>query len=428
MIRPGLMWSVAACALAYASVASADTIQPVDNGPNTLQSADARNDDVLTRPRQDYDAKGLPLGAFRLFPTLAVGVSADDNIFRQTTGEESDVIYGITARAVLKSTWSRHFLELHAGTDTQIYSDHSSENVTNWNVGTTGKIDVQRSLTIFGDAEYYRDHEDRSSPDSPGFAAEPTSLQKIYTATSIRYQPNRLILSAGASFDRFEYDPVALIGGGSIDNSDRDRDRYSFFAKAAYEFSPGTAAFVRLSYEDRKFDETFDRSGFQRDSNGYAIDAGVDMTFGHLIRGRAFIGYISQRYIAPLPDVKGFDFGAQLDWFVTPLTTVRLLASRQINDTTIFGASAEDDRRVSLVVDHELLRNVLLHGDVGYTDGTFEGAGREDRTIMARAGVKYLLNRYLSADATYAYRNRDSNTPTGDYTDNVFSINITGHL
>src|SRR5262245_56775097 len=41
----------------------------------------------------DYAAKGLPVGAFRLFPTLDLRLDFDDNIYRTNTGEKSDTIF-----------------------------------------------------------------------------------------------------------------------------------------------------------------------------------------------------------------------------------------------------------------------------------------------------------------------------------------------
>ena len=43
---------------------------------------------VMDRPRPDYDAKGLPVGGFRLRPALDVGASYDDNVYRTSGGKQ----------------------------------------------------------------------------------------------------------------------------------------------------------------------------------------------------------------------------------------------------------------------------------------------------------------------------------------------------
>ncbi len=37
---------------------------------------------VMERQRPEFDAKGIPLGAFRIFPTMAIGAGYDDNVFK----------------------------------------------------------------------------------------------------------------------------------------------------------------------------------------------------------------------------------------------------------------------------------------------------------------------------------------------------------
>jgi uncharacterized protein (PEP-CTERM system associated) len=83
---------------------------------------------------------------------------------------------------------------------------------------------------------------------------------------------------------------------------------------------------------------------------------------------------------------------------------------------------------VILEVNHELLRNVLLNGNVGYIRDDFEGVDRTDNTLRAGAGVSYLLNRHLSLDAKYDFSTRDSDENDEEYTRNRFLVGITGKL
>src|SRR5690348_11759208 len=48
---------------------------------------------VLDRSRPEYDALGVPLGSFLLFPTFAAGLSYDDNILRTGSGALSDTFW-----------------------------------------------------------------------------------------------------------------------------------------------------------------------------------------------------------------------------------------------------------------------------------------------------------------------------------------------
>ena len=228
---------VAAAALALAAPAHAGRGQPVG---------------VIDRPRPDYDAKGLPLGGFRLRPALDVGASYDDNVYRTATAKESDVFFTINPSFDLKSDWSRHLIELAGSLTRYQYDAKSSESRTDWYVAGNGRLDISRATALEGGAFYNVLHEPRYSPDQPGGAAEPTQYAILHAGSTLSYRPSRFGLALGGSYDRYTYDPTKLIGGGTFNNNDRNRDRYRATAKASYEFSPGYAMFLRGSYDTRR--------------------------------------------------------------------------------------------------------------------------------------------------------------------------------
>src|SRR5215467_2839412 len=56
----------------------------------------------------EYAPKGLPLGAFRMFPTLDVAMDYDDNIYRLDTNKKGDLFWELSPRFALQSQWSQH--------------------------------------------------------------------------------------------------------------------------------------------------------------------------------------------------------------------------------------------------------------------------------------------------------------------------------
>jgi hypothetical protein len=376
----------------------------------------------------DYAPKGLPIGAFRAFPTIYAGIFYDDNVYRVQTGTVSDVIYNFGADVNVQSNWSRHALTLSGAINDFRYGDNSSENRTDWRVGAEGRADVARGIALNGNASYATLFEPRNSPNTPGFAAKPLEYSIGRIGGSFVYQPTRLGVEVGASLDNYSYEPTPLIGGGVISNLDREHQELTFYGRATYEFSPGARVFARGSYNERDFDVAVDRNGQNRNSDGYAIDAGVDLRLTRLIEGQVYIGYINQDYAAPLPDVSGINYGAALTWYPTQLLTVRLNAARQLVDTTLPGASASDNRSFGVIFDYEFLRNVLVRANFDYLMSVFPGSTREDSYMTAGIGFRYLMNNYLSAGAGYTYSNRDSNVVGQDFDDNTFRANLNVHF
>jgi hypothetical protein len=386
---------------------------------------------VLDRPRPEYDSKGIPLGGFRLFPTLDLAASYDDNVFRLDT-PQSDYYFTISPTLRLQSQWGRHSLELYCGSSTYEYSKFSGENLTDWKVGADGRLDISRAAMFSANVYYGEFHELWSAPNNLLYQASPNRYYQTHADVETAYQPNRLGIGFGGSYDYYAWLNTPQIGGGTLYNYDRNEVEYQVYGKVFYDFSPGYSGFVRVTYDERQFQLMFDRSGWDRSSHGYRVDAGLDMQITHLLAGEVFVGYLDQRFAQnvplPLPEDSGLDFGAQLDWYATPLLTLHLTGSRQLEDVVIDGASVADNKTIALSADYELRRNIILQGLVSYTDSRFVGTIRDDTYPGAGIGVKYLINRYLSAGINYFYSERSTNIPGLQYNDNTISIDLTLHV
>jgi len=386
---------------------------------------------VMDRLRPEYDSKGIPLGGFRLFPTLDLAASYDDNVFRLPTAQ-SDYFFTISPTLRLQSQWGRHSLELYCGSSTYEYSKFSGENLTDWKVGADGRLDISRAMMFSANAYYGEFHELWSAPNNLLFQASPNRYYQTHADVETAYQPNRLGIGFGGSYDRFAWLNTPEIGGGTLYNYDRNESDYQVYGKVFYDFSPGYSGFMRVTYDTRQFQLMFDRSGWDRSSHGYRVDAGLDLQISHLLAGEVFVGYLDQRFARnvaqPLPDLSGLDYGAQLDWYATPLLTLHLTGSRQLADVVIDGASLADNKTIALSADYELRRNIIVQLFASYTDSRFVGTIRDDTYPGAGVGVKYLINRYLSAGINYFYSERSTNIPGLQYNDNTISIDLTLHV
>ena len=386
---------------------------------------------VLERERPEYDAKGIPLGGFRLFPALGITGTYDDNIFRQPSAA-SDWYVTVSPQVALQSEWGRHFLELSAGADTYKYMQYDSQDLTDWQTKLRGRYDVSHAATVFAEASYGEYHELWSSPDSQYGQTDPNRFYQTHVTASATWQPSSLGLSMGGSFDRYAWLDTPLPGGGTLINTDRNEDKLEGWLRVFYEFSPGYAAFVRATFNDRQFDDALDRWGIDRASHGYRYDTGLTLKISQLVRGEFYVGYLKQDFAAnpiyPLSAVAGFDYGGQLDWFVTPLLTVHLGGTRQLSDTTFAGIAIEDARRGDLSADYEILRNLIATARVSVVQTDYSGSPYHDTTVGAGIKLEYLVNRYAAVHVDYGFERRTSNRVLGAYTDNMIGIGLSLHV
>jgi hypothetical protein len=403
---------------------------------NANQETSALSGDRTLDP--EYQAKGIPLGVFRLFPTLNVSANYDDNVFRQPGNQQSDFFFVETPSLLLDYETSDAHVDLYADGTFDQYTKLTTVDVPQYDFGTKGSYLVSRELQVSGNISFSQLAESLSSADTIASQDQPNLYTLFDVSGQAQYKPNRLGFTFGGSRDAYHYFDTPLFGGGSLYNGDRSNTVVKGFGQGSYDFSPGYSGYVKATYNNDTFEQFFDRSGYHRDSHGYQVDAGVNLLLGNLVQGTAYIGYIDQMYdhqqqagLVPLKDISGLDFGADLTWYPTELLTVKLTASRQIVNTTFAGASGGDDRNVNLSATYEVTRQMFLTGSFGYDDTEYPGAGTvatptlEETTPTFGVGVKYIISHYAQVQLNYNYSTRSSTPLSGlAFNDNLVSLGL----
>jgi len=403
--------------------------------PSTVPGAEAASSaeediPVMLRPRPEFDPIGIRVGSFLLLPQLGLGGLYDTNVFRTATNELSDYFFTIAPSVKLQSQWNRGSLEFYGGVSDYQYAKYTQESLADWDVGADGRYDIvgignePGATSIYANGSVSELHELLSSPNTVGNQKSPNRYYNDHGEIDGTTRPGRLGFSAGAIFDRFDYLETPLNGGGFIDNTDRNFDDYQGYVKSFYDFSPGYSGFVRGTYESRSFDQFLDRTGVHRSSNGYKIDGGVDLQVTHLVSGEAYLGVLKYDFTAPLRDLSGIDYGVQLDWLATPLITVHLTGSRSLTQVVLTGTSMMIGDAAGVSADYEFRRNVILQAHATYVTASYPGLTRHDAYPDLGLGVKYLLNRHLSLNASYDYTDRTTDDTGSDFRDNLIVVGI----
>jgi hypothetical protein len=386
---------------------------------------------VIDRPRPQYDALGLRGGEFIVLPSLTAGAMYNSNVFNTQNATQSDWAFELAPALRVISDLPRHALSFLVGAHSLFYNRLTSENTTDVTTDLRGRLDIDRATNVSIDGGYQYLHEARGAPDLPGNAAEPTRYSMGTVEGTFNHAFNRLQVDAGVSYQRLDYEATKLNppGPATLDNRDRDRDTVSVFGQAGYEFSPGYSAFLRGSYNNRTYDLTTDSAGYARDSHGMEVDGGVQFEITRLIIGQIYAGYLEQDFEdVRFNTVSGGAFGAQLEWYPTELTTLRFGVRHSVEETTIAGASSYTTSHVSLGVDHELLRNLILSLDGVFENNDYNGFPRTDKFWGFSLGAMYLVNRNLQLNLGYVFSRRDTNQTGLDYDNSTVRIGAVGKL
>ncbi len=419
-----LAYAIAALAafLAGAALARADDVQETTA-------------DVLERARPEYDARGIRMGSFFLYPSLGAGVGYTDNVFNDVS-KTGDYFYSVVPKLALKSAWSRHELSLTGEAQTYSFAEQGSEDRTDWRLGAMARIDIVRGSDIKLDADIAQAHEPRGTDLTGGLAigdpAEPTEYGRTHFGAEIGHTFNRVHVALGGGLTMFDFEDtprVLPVVPAAFNNDDRDRTITDFFAKLSVKASEDTAVFLRGRIDDHDFGALVDDDGLNRDSSGVGFDGGLEFKMTHVLVGEVFAGYTLRSFDqVTFDDANEFAFGAGLKWFPSMLTTVRLDAARTIEDTSITAASSFVSTRGEVGFDHEILRNFILSARLGYENAEYLGIGRDDDILHGSLNGRYLINNSFHLDAGWAYIDRSSTALPFEYSTGQFNLSLTGKM
>jgi hypothetical protein len=370
-----------------------------------------------------YAPIGLRLGTFIVNPTLDVFGGYDSNPERRdsTQRRKGSTLARAEAGLSLRSDWSRHQVsaELRGGYSRYFATPGADR------PDATGRLNLRLDAsrdTAF-DAEL-RGRIDTQTPGGANLTGRAQGRPFIYqsgASVGMTQRYNRLALSARASVDRSDFEDAELAGGGILSQQDRNFTQYGLRLRGGYEVTPGVIPFAEAVIDTRRYDEKRDSAGFARDSAGLQLRLGSSFELTRTLTGEIVGGYGLRRFEDQrLRDLRGPVVEAGLSWFASPLTTVRLRAATEFEETTIAGASGAVNRRVGAEISHAFLRNLALTAGVSFARSDFTGVARRDDTLRATLALDYNLGRNALLRASYTNERTTSNTPGNNVSANVW--------
>jgi len=400
----------------------------------TAQSSDEPIMAVYDRARPDYDAPGVRSGSFLFKPSVTGEGKFDSNIYASDGNEVDDFIAIIKPSLKIDSDWNNNSFSLFADAAIAKYADNGSEDYEDINVGANGRIDITRGTNITTDLTYSDGHEDRGSADNIGSAAAPTNFSLLKAAVGFKRDEGLVSFALNGDYSKQDFDNAALIGGGTLRNDDRDREIVNGSARLGYHVNDEYEAFVKFTGTKVTYTNKPDAGDARRDSDGYDIVGGTAFKLTGTAEGEVFVGYVKRDYdSANFGDISDFKFGASLLWTPTGLTSARIAVNRDVIETTLSSANSAGvvvsasgilSTLYSLDLQHELQRNLLLNAKGSYTKMDFTNTLRTDDLINVGLGVKYLMNRNFSVNATYTFDKRDTTDANQDYNRHSFILGL----
>ena len=410
----------------------------------TMTSAYAAEDTIrgstaTTMPHSELSPYGIQKGGFTFFPSALYTFGYNDNVYATETNRQASYISDLTPSISANSIWSRHALNFDA--TASIGKNHSfpSEDYTDWNLGADGRLDIRHDIDLSAGVGFGHQHVDRTAPDDSR-GIEPTEFDEATFFTRYTQRFGRMAGTLALNVFDKEYDDVEGIRFGipiTIDNSTRDRTEYRLRMRGSYQYVGKERVFISITAYESDYD-VIGAFGLDKSSKGLETSVGADFDYHGILVGVLSVGYRSQNYHDPLPDIDTPIVVASINWNITDLTTANFGVDQSIRESINQFFSGFVSSTASVGLDHELRRDLILNLGFHYTEDEYVGidpAERNDKIYYLVAGATYKMNRNFHFAAQYVYSQRESDISLStlssnrfDYTNNLISFSIRAQL
>ncbi|MGH6769000.1 MAG: outer membrane beta-barrel protein [Xanthobacteraceae bacterium] len=371
-----------------------------------------------------FDPVGIQVGAFLFKPAIELTGGYDTNPARTQNATPS--WYSVIAPELLfNSNWARHEFKGELRGTYSAYKELPTENRPSFDGKLTGRVDITRDTRIDLESRFLVGTD---NPGSPNIQAGLVRLPIFTTwggTAGLGHRFNRFDIAVKAGAERTVYQDSKFTDGTTASNDTRDYNRYLSTLRGTYELTPGLKPFVEIGADQRVHDIPIDVNGFRRDSDGAYIKGGTTFELTRILTGEAAVGWLARRYKDPtLPNIGGLTFDGSLVWVASALTTAKLTARTQVDESTVPGVSGVFTREVAIQVDHAFRR--WLVATLKFTRGLddYVGSPREDDRYAISAGIVYKLTRELHLKSEVQRVWLRSNIPEAGYNATIGLIGL----
>lgn len=430
-----LMTSIAGLAVVFLVSGNANIqAQTTELTPRENYDPPIRKLSVPERASETMEPQGGRIGSFVILPSAELTTAYDSNIFASNRNEVDDVIFQLTPKIRARSDLSAPVqLNFDAVGIVRRFADNNSEDTEGYLLSHDGSWEIpdlgEQSFIKWGVANA-RDWLARGFPGDVNSGAEPTIFYNTLGYTGFQYKPGAFSILTHVSARHLDFDDVAAVGGGTVNNDDRDRWIYRESMRFGYEFTRGYEGYLRGTLNQRRYETSPDDAGYVRDSEGYEAVGGMKIGVSPITNIDVFAGYLRQSFDDPrLPTIDGPGFGGQLNWSPRREWQIAGSVARSVEESDQTNYPSYLNTTYAMTAYYQLMPALRFESRISYSEFDFDrpinaAANREDSVLTGQLGVRYYMSPNLYTNLSYTQIAYSSNAVNQDYDRSVIYLTI----
>jgi hypothetical protein len=301
-----------------------------------------------------------------------------------------------------------------------------SQDRTNWVASLGGSVRVNSNVITIA-ASYFSLHQDRTDIDALP-SDTPIAYQVEDVRVADRISLGHITVTPAVDASSWHFDDTTIFGVHTS-QAYRDRDVLEGTVTTNYELASLRSLVFVLEALDTHYTQP-QANAPSRNSTGYLALAGIDYEFNGFWRYRLLGGYELRDFSAPQYAAHAAPIAeADITWMPSGLTTLTGRLTRTIEDAAQEGVAGYTLTSAKLLLDHEYLRNVLLHAHVGIDRATYLQGGGTETSYGLGANVTWLMNRHVRVSASYSFTDQTATSGPltlggGHFTRNIYLLTL----
>jgi hypothetical protein len=373
-----------------------------------------------------YAPSGIDTGGMRLYPALDIGTVATSNVAQSNSNPKFD--FGLRLRPSIRfeSDWSRHSWTGAASAEFLRYLQNPDLSTLTGSVSTNFRLDIRHTTHSDFAASFVANETGLGDTTLPAAAAEPRRDQNFGLSADIVHDFGGLEGTIKAAINRSSFSDVALVGGGTENNDDRNYVEPSLTLRASLgDFGARLKPYAELAYAPRFHDQAIDRNGQRRDSQGFTGTFGLSLNDGPIWEGDVALAYLVRGYADPnLATTSAFGLRGRIGWSPVPLLKIEGVTGIDLAETETLNLGNTRSWTAGINASYSLRENINLLAGVGLTLNDIGTATTINKS--ATAGLEWTFNPNMSAAIIYQGTWFDDGTAaaSGNYNDQRLTTSI----